>query len=193
MRSKKFAVTGGIGSGKSVVCRILKERGYPVYSCDDISRALWQREEYRRELATAFPSCAEEGLADKAKVASLVFSDAQARRALEAIAHPRIMQELISSMEEHPVAFAEVPLLFEGGFEDLFDGAILVMRPEQVRIEAVKQRDGLSEEEVRARIAAQIPDEGRGGKALFAIDNSGGLAVLEEKVSAALRFFGVNR
>lgn len=191
MRNKRFAVTGGIGSGKSAVCEVLKKCGFAVFSCDAISRTLWEREDYRRELGSLFPACAEDGLADRKKIAALVFSDGSARRTLENFSHPRIMKELLTRMEREPVSFAEVPLLFEGGYRPLFDGVILVLREERARVDAVKNRDGLTVEEVRARIAAQVPQRERTEEGIFAIDNNGTPAELEQGVSDALRFFGL--
>ncbi len=155
-QSRKFAVTGGIGSGKSYVLELIRKRGYPVFSCDEISRGLWREKQYRRELALLFPQCTREGEVDKAALTSLVFSDADALARLDRFSHPRIMEELFARMEREPVAFAEVPLLFEGGYETCFEGVIAVVREEGERIEAVMQRDGLSEEEIRLRMSRQF-------------------------------------
>ena len=93
-QSKKIAVTGGIGSGKSYICELIAKRGYPVFSCDEINRALWSDEAYRKELADRFPACTVGGVIDKTLLAKAVFSDEAALRALNEIAHPRIMRLL---------------------------------------------------------------------------------------------------
>ena len=111
----KIAVTGGIGSGKSTVCRILQEQGYPVFSCDEINRALWQEKDYLDGLRTRFPSCFTDGKPDKKALSALVFSDRKALERLNAYAHPRIYARLKEQMESvGRDCFAEVPLLFYG-------------------------------------------------------------------------------
>lgn len=172
-RSSKYAVTGGIGSGKSAVCGILRGLGYAVFSCDAISRELWQSREYLALLSREFPTCQREGTVDKEALSELVFRDPSAREKLNALSHPRIMEELFRRTEGHAISFSEVPLLFEGGYESFFDGVILVRRAEEERIRAVSLRDGLKEEQVRARISSQLPDSAKTGKNVFIIDNDG--------------------
>ena len=190
-QSKKYAVTGGIGSGKTAVCGILKEFGYPVFSCDEISRALWKDKAYLEALKALFPSCIKEGEPDKTAISALVFSDEAARRKIEAFSHPRIMEELFAQMNAHAVSFAEVPLLFEGGYEKLFDGVLAVERKEDLRICSVMARDGLSEEAISRRIAAQLPDEERRKKGVICIGNNGSKEELRLFVKNALSLLGL--
>lgn len=152
---KRFAVTGGIGSGKSAFCACLKGLGYPVFSCDDVSRALWREEEYRAGLAERFPQFCEEGEVQKERLTRAVFGSAELLAELNAYAHPRIMERLLHEMQGFPVCFAEVPLLFEGNYEGLFDGVIVVMRERSARIGSVSERDGAEVGEVLARMARQ--------------------------------------
>ncbi len=187
MQSKKIAVTGGIGSGKTTVIKILEKMGYPVFSCDEISRGLWQEESYLKVLAEAFPMCTENGRIVKSKLTALVFSDEKERKRLESIAHPRIMRELLDGMEGKPICFAEVPLLFEGGYEDLFDGVILVVRDRAARIAAVMARDGCGRAEVESRIAAQLGHAEKG----TVLENNGSVGELEASLTAALKALGV--
>ncbi len=182
-QSRKFAVTGGIGSGKSYVLARICAYGYPVFSCDEISRDLWEMEAYRKELLGRFPQCADGADIDKAKLTKLVFSDPAALARLEAFSHPRIMETLLARMEEHPVSFAEVPLLFEGGYEHLFEAVIAVRRPEEERIRAVMARDGVTEEQVRRRMARQLDPAELAQKPCFLLENG---AHLEEDLR---RFF----
>lgn len=191
-QNRKYAVTGGIGSGKSAACDILSKLGYPVFSCDDISRQLWQQSAYREALAALFPTCSNGNKIDKAALTALVFSNEDARRRLEAFSHPRIMQALAERMAKENISFAEVPLLFEGGYEDLFDGVILIRRDKKTRIAAVQERDGLTEKEVRARISAQISVQPDRGVRIFCIENSSSLTELEANLCKALDFFGIN-
>ena len=156
--AKKIAITGGIGSGKSTVIQILKEKGYDVFSCDAIYQNILTSKEYVQEIERAFPSAVFDGKIDKKKLANIVFNDPSAREKLDSIAHPLIMQTLLNKMNsaKSSIVFAEVPLLFEGDFEHLFDEIIVVMRKEEDRIAAIQQRDGLSNEQVRNRMNSQI-------------------------------------
>ncbi len=158
MQRKRIAVTGGIGSGKSTVLSYLKEKGYAVFSCDEIYRTLLKTEEYIRAIAAAFPDVIDGCGIDKEKLAELVFNDKRSRDRLNAIAHPWIMQRLFQEMEQSNsrVCFAEVPLLFENGFEKDFDATLVVLREKNIRIQSVIHRDGQSQEQVEGRIHAQF-------------------------------------
>lgn len=189
-QNRRFAVTGGIGSGKSTVLRLLEKRGFPVYSCDEISAELWETPAYRRGLARLFPACVRDGEPDKALLAKAVFSDGEARARLNAYAHPRIMEALLSRMRGE-MCFAEVPLLFEGGFQTLFDGVIVVMRSEKARVRAVSARDGIPEAEVLSRMAAQFSDGERAAQeGCLILPNDGDLATLSENLSEILKKIG---
>ena len=191
MQSKKIAVTGGIGSGKSAFCAILRGYGYAVFSCDEISARLWKDEAYLARLAEAFPDCLTDGTIDKGKLTKKVFADEEARSRLDKIAHPAIMERLLGEMSAHAVSFGEVPLLFEERLEGLFDGVIALRRPVEQRIASVRARDGLDAEEIKARMAAQLDAAELDGKNCFLIENDGSPQTLEEGARAALRHFGV--
>ncbi len=154
--SKKIAVTGGIGSGKSTFCEIIKQKGYPVFSCDEINGELWQDGEYLQKLANLFPQCVENGELSKQKLSSLIFYNKESRTLLNDLAHKCIVECLNERMAQFPVCFAEVPLLYEGGYEGQFDKVIAVVRPKEERIASVTARSGLSREQVLARMDAQI-------------------------------------
>ena len=183
----KIAITGGIGSGKSAVCRILKERGYPVFSCDEINRALLSEKSYLDGLCALFPACVKDGKLNKAALSALVFSDKEALKTLNAYAHPRIAERLRRDMEgAEKTCFAEVPLLFESGMTKRFDGAIVVLRNKEERIRAVVARDGLTAEQAKARMKQQFDYDGPLPDGCFAIENDGDEAALREKVDEVL-------
>lgn len=154
MKQSKIAVTGGIGSGKSTVLALLEKHGYRTVSCDGIYAQLCTEQPFLAGLARLFPTAVKNGTLDRAALSHIVFSDKEAREKLDSYTHPLIMERLLARMEG--VCFAEVPLLFEGGYERLFDGTIAVLRDKRARIEAVKRRSGLSEEEIALRMDSQF-------------------------------------
>lgn len=168
----KVAITGGIGSGKSTVAQYLREKGYPVFSCDEIYKEIYTTDEYQLELTSVFPECAVNGRIDKQLLSKRVFSDKNALVSLNKIAHKRIMAALYDRMESvvGGIVFAEVPLLFEGGYEKHFDQAIVVLRNREKRIKAVALRDGITDKAVQQRMDSQ-----------FDYDNTENLKQLKEK------------
>ena len=184
----KIAITGGIGSGKSAVCRILKERGYPVFSCDEINRTLLSEKSYLDGLCALFPTCVKDGKLQKTALAALVFSDKEALETLNAYAHPRISERLQRDMDgAKKTCFAEVPLLFESSMTKQFDGAIVVLRNKEERIRAVVTRDGLTAERAEARMKQQFDYDGPLPDGCLVIENDGDEAALREKVDEALK------
>ena len=158
---KKIAITGGIGSGKSTVLLLLKNMGYPVFSCDEINKGLLQDENYVKEVGSLFPKVVQNGVIDKSALAQVVFSNEENRAKLNSIAHPTIMKTLFESMQNcgGNVSFAEVPLLFEGGYANQFDEIIIVMRSFEKRITSVSERDGTDKKSVLNRMQAQLDYE----------------------------------
>ena len=189
--SKKIAITGGIGSGKSVLCAILREMGYPVFSCDEIYARLCGEADYIALIEKRFPACVKDGSIDKKALSRLVFADETARNELNGLSHPRIMARLLEQMAGHQVAFAEVPLLYEGGFEGLFDGVIAVIRDKSARVSAVSARSGLSEGEILARMAAQLDEGVYRERGAYLIVNDGSLDDLRQSAQKLIEHFGI--
>ena len=156
--SKMIAITGGIASGKSTVLKTIKELGYTVYSCDEIYKELTSDSSYIVIIEKEFPGVVCDGKIDRSKLAQIVFSNETARKRLNAIAHPLIMERLLKRMQnaKEMLVFAEVPLLFEGNFQSLFDEIIVVYRNKKERVDAICQRDCISEKEAYARINSQF-------------------------------------
>ena len=191
MQNRKIAITGGIGSGKSAFSAIVRDMEFPVYSCDEINAALLKDHEYLAALNLRFPGCVQNGILDKAALSERVFSDPEEHAALEAIAHPLIMRRLIEKMEKHPVAFAEVPLLYEGGFDNLFDAVIALRRDKQTRLNAVRERDGLTAEQILSRMTSQLDAGELDRKNCIIIENDGSLSELRQKALSALKQLSV--
>ncbi len=186
MQNKKIAITGGIGSGKTTVCEILKVKGYAVFSCDEISKQLRKEKEYIKALSEAIPECVSDGKISETLLSQIVFSDKRAKVKLEAISHPLIMKRLFAEMKNYPVSFAEVPLLFEGGFETLFDAVVAVVREKEKRVYSVINRSNLSRGQVMKRIESQFDYSCLAVKHCTVIENNGSFADLERKVEEFL-------
>lgn len=130
-----------------------------------------------------------DGSLDRSALAQIIFSDPEARNRLNALLHPPVLAEITRRLEElrgnaSPPAVAVVvaPLLFETGAEKLMEKVIVVIAPEQERIRRLKKRDGLTEAEIRARFAAQLPPDQSRARADWVIDNSGDLSETEWQV-----------
>ena len=190
----KIAVTGGIGSGKSQVLAYLKEKAYPVFSCDEINAELWQDDKYLKKLQEFFPDCVQDGKIDKDRLKEMVFSSKESRRILEKISHPLILEKLFSYMDgQKTVSFAEVPLLFEAGLEDKFDKVIVVMRDLQDRKRAIILRDDCDETLADLKIKSQFSYEKAYREGYFSnekfylIFNDGSLDDLRKKIDFFLQ------
>ena len=155
---KIIAITGGIGSGKSSAAKFLSEMGYPVFSCDQIYQEVILSLDYIEKVTNLFPECIVNGRIDKKILAQIVFTDKSKLTRLNGIAHPLIMEKLFEKMYNcnQELVFAEVPLLFEGNYEDKFDSVIVIMRNKEKRIQSIISRDGITREQALDRINAQF-------------------------------------
>ena len=184
------AVTGGIASGKSAVCRYFEQSGIAVADADVIARALVQAgQPALEEIVARFGSgvlLADGGL-DRAAVRRLVFDDAPARRALEAILHPRIRAALhdACALATSPYAIAAIPLLAEGGGRTAYpwlDRILVIDAPREAQLQRLIARDGGSAELAERILAAQVSREQRLAFADDVIDNSGPPEAIEAQV-----------
>ena len=156
----KVGVTGGICSGKSQIMAYLKQKGYPVFSCDEINATLLEDAEYIKKVQAICPDCVVNDKIDKKALASIIFSSEEKRKLIEGIAHPLILERLFLTMSSQAkVSFAEVPLLFEGNLVQKFDKILVVMRKRDTRLQAAILRDGSSEVEARLKMKSQFPYE----------------------------------
>ena len=193
-----IGLTGGIGTGKSSVARFLVKRGIPVIDADELARtAVEPGQPALADIGAAWPqTITSEGRLDRRALAAVVFADAEARRRLESILHPRSVALASQRAGElaragHQVAFYEASLLVEKNRYRELDGLVVVDAPEAVRIARVAARDGVTAEQVRARMAAQAPMAEQRRVADVILDNDGDLAALQSKVEALLETLGV--
>ena len=186
-----IGITGGIGSGKSTLARLFSEHGIPVIDADEISRfALTPASEVFSEIVALFGSEAlkSDGTPDRAYIAERVFSDGNARAALNGIVHPFVIREMLRRTEssEAPIIVWDVPLLFESGVDAFCACTIAVLCSEEIRIERVVRRDRSDIEKIRARIRAQITDETREMLATYTIRNEGSIEAFRREANALI-------
>ena len=184
----KISITGGIGSGKSTFAKIIKQLGYPVFSCDEIYKTLQTQSKYLSRIRQQFGDQAVlNGKLNKEYLSSLVFSDQEQLKKLNELAHPLIMKRLDEEMSKYPLSFAEVPLLFEIHAEKQFDRIVIVTRDEKARLSAVMARDGLTAEQVLQRMKNQIEYQEKMKMGYTVIDNDGDMESLKCKAVTFLR------
>jgi dephospho-CoA kinase len=184
----KIAITGGIGSGKSTIARIIKEKGYPVFSCDETYAQLVKDKNFLKILADEFGDIYDEnGELDRGKLSHIVFSDNNKLERLNEITHPKIFEKMFEDAAKlNCLCFFEVPLLFEEGNQKLFDGVIVVCREKDKRIESVMHRDNISEEEVRKRINSQYNYDNSNFAEYYVIHNNSNINNLQMEIDGVL-------
>ena len=190
-----IGVTGGMGSGKSLVCMEFSALGIPVLPADDIAKALSQHDPLLRARLVKIlgpQAYRPDGIYDRSYVASRIFSDAKVKARVEAAIHPAVTREIRQRLralreEGHRVAIVEAALIYEAGYDRWLDGVLVVEAEERVRIERARLRSGLSEEQVRSRMAAQMDPAAASENADYLIRNNGTPEDLRERV----QFFAV--
>lgn len=183
----RIGLTGGIGSGKSTAASLFRVRGVPVIDTDEIAHALMEPgQEGHEAVARSFGADVldNQGRIDRHRLRERVFADADERRRLEAILHPRIRASVRAKLEqtEAPYVVVVVPLLIEAGFTDLVDRILVVDAGENLQIDRTRTRSGLSETEIRQIMAAQVSRAQRLQQAHDVIENNGDRKKLEAEV-----------
>ena len=186
---KRVGLTGGIAAGKSVVSRQLRNLGAVVIDADQLAREVVASGTAGLDAVVAEfgpEVLGPDGELDRPAMARLVFADEGARRRLEAIVHPLVFErivELEAAAPEGAVVVHDIPLLAESGRADTFDAVLVVDAPEDVQVARMVRDRGWTEEEARARIAAQASREDRLAVATHVIDNTGTLEDLRDRVA----------
>lgn len=183
----RVGLTGGIASGKSTVAALFVELGAGLVDTDAVARDLVEPgspalAEIRREFGSDVID-AEGGL-DRRRMRSLVFADPARRRALERILHPAIRSRSLelAAASGAPYVIIAVPLLVETGFAEHVDRVLVVDCPESLQLERLVQRDGVTLDEARAMLSAQVARSERVAAADDLIDNGGNLESTREQV-----------
>ena len=187
----KVALTGGIATGKSHVLRQLRERGIPAIDADDIvHQALRPATPTTHAIASEFGSAVLDpaGGVDRALLGKRVFADAVARERLEAIVHPLVYETIRRwfAAADRPIGVASIPLLYETRRERDFDAVVVTAcKPEQ-QLQRIIERDGLSEEEAKRRVAAQLPTDDKARRADYVIWTSGTMLETDAQIDELL-------
>ena len=171
-----IGITGGIGSGKSTLARCFAEQGIPVFDADAIARtALTPSSDCFAKALALFGDEAKnaDGTANRAAIAQAVFADHALLNRLNAIIHPYVIRTMLhdSQASGQPITVWDVPLLFESGCDAFCACTVAVLCSEEIRIARVTKRDGITAEQVRARMDQQLTDEQREALATFTIRN----------------------
>lgn len=183
----RVALTGGIGSGKSVVSETLRTHGVTVLDADEISHHLTMpKQPAVAEIAKAFGDeiLTEDGALNRNQMREIIFSDAKKRACLEMILHPRVRQSLevqAAKLDDPYVVFA-IPLLVETGHHADYDRVLVVDAPDALRTRWIRERSGLSNSEIASIIDAQASREARLSIASDVLINDSSLEDLKEKV-----------
>jgi dephospho-CoA kinase len=175
-------LTGGIASGKSTVTAMFRELGAAVIDADEVAREVVEPgTPGLAEVARRFPGVVDaSGRLDRAALGRRVFGDPAERRALEAILHPRIREEVARRTEALSrtgvtLVLYDAALLIENGLHRGMDGVIVVWAPESLQRSRLAARDGLDEAAITARLAAQLPLADKRAHATWVVDNGGAL------------------
>ncbi len=161
---KTIGITGGIGSGKSYVSAVLREKfGIPVYDCDmEAKRLTASNEEIRQKLiALVGPEVFDGNKLNKQLLADYLFADVEHASKVNAIIHPVVLQDFkrwAEEQREKPIVALESAILFESGFNEMVDKVLFVDAPEEVRLRRAMLRDTASEAQIRARMKMQRPE-----------------------------------
>ena len=189
-----LGITGGIATGKSTVTQMLAQLGAPTISADAVARALLAPgTPTTAAVLAAFPACvdaAEPQKINRRALAQTIFADPDARRQLEALMHPPIIQTLRAQIADWRAtgtaraAAAEIPLLFEVGSQHDLDKIVVAACAEPLQAARLRTRDGIGEDEARRQIAAQWPLSEKTARADFVITTDADLEDTRRQVLA---------
>ncbi len=180
----KVGITGGIGSGKTTVCKIFETLGIPVYYADERAKFILENDVsvISRVKALLSEAAYTNGKLNREYISKKVFSDKNLLHEYNSIIHPTVAldTEQWVAQQKAPYVLKEAALLVESGAHLLLDKLIVVAAPESVRIERVVQRDNVRAEAVQARINNQMPEEEKVKLADYVINNDGSVSLIQQ-------------
>lgn len=188
-----LGITGGTGCGKTTLLQLIQQRGGLVLDCDKIYHQLLISDRALLEaLHQRFPQAFSDGSFDRKKLGSIVFADARALRDLNAITHSAVRQEVERRLEDAPpLAAIDAIGLFESGLNRLCDLTVAVTAPEEARVQRLMQRDSISPEYARSRIAAQPSARWFAQRCDAVLENNGTAEEFRKKSIAFLDSHGI--
>lgn len=177
-------ITGGIGSGKSVVSKILKIIGYPVYDSDTEARRLNEQDpDVKQQLMAAFgEDIYADGNLNKPKLASLIFQSDENRLLVNSIVHPAVKRDFLqwAERQQTDIVFLEAAILYESGFNEFMNKVVAVTAPEDVRVQRAMKRDNATEQQVVNRIHSQMNQDELARMADYVVVNDNCLPLLPQ-------------
>ncbi|MBR0042648.1 MAG: dephospho-CoA kinase [Bacteroides sp.] len=181
----RIGITGGIGSGKSVVSKILSLLNIPIYLSDDEAKRLTATDEtIRRELTDLLgDELYQGGILNKQKLANYLFASSENAAKVNAIIHPQVKQDFCRWCTRHsdsPFVAMESAILFESGFDSEVDVVVMVYAPQEVRIQRAMMRDAVSRTQIEQRIKRQMADEAKRSKAHYVLINDDKTALIPQ-------------
>ena len=180
-----IGITGGIGSGKSTVAKLLKLHGVPVYNADDETKKLNNISPViRKQLMKHFgEDLYLNNELDKKKFAHIIFNDAEKLKLANSIIHPEVLKHFTNWCNQHSddsIVALEAAILFESNFHKYLDKVITVYSPLDVRVERVSKRDNVPQEMVKSRISHQMPETEKIGMSEYVIFNDYQTSLIEQ-------------
>ena len=188
-----IGITGGTGCGKTTLLQAIENAGGMVLDCDAIYHELLKTDaSLLAAIESRFPGTVEDGVLQRKKLGAIVFADEKALLDLNAITHSAVRKEVQRNLAKMPaLAAIDAIALFEGGLAELCDVTVAVTAPEEMRIQRLIQRDGISEEYARSRIAAQHSEAWFRERCDCTLENDGDIDAFATKCVAFLRNLGI--
>ncbi|MBQ1386126.1 MAG: dephospho-CoA kinase [Erysipelotrichales bacterium] len=180
----KVAVTGSIGSGKSTVCGFLKRAGYPVISADEVNGELLHNEDVKKDIVDLL----ELEKFSREAISCAIFEDNSKRKKLNDYLHPKILEKVLAFLEQNKggLVFAEIPLLYEAGWDKYFDASVAVITDPKIAEERLLKERHISVAESRKRRLKQLAQEEKARRSDYQILNNGDISHLVNQIEVLI-------
>ncbi|MGQ9621779.1 MAG: dephospho-CoA kinase [Bacteroidales bacterium] len=180
----RLGITGGIGSGKTIISRIFTILGVPVFSADDEAKEIMTSDKLIMEqiIQAVGKNVYRNGILQRKELAKMIFNDKNLLEKINRIVHPAVFKRFTEweKQQNYPYVIMEAAILFESRANTLVDKVLTVVAPENERIKRVMERDNIREKEVADRIRNQYDDDFRISRSDYVIDNSGNKLIIPE-------------